>query len=527
MSRDFHLPGRSAVIACEGMVATSHPFASLAAIDVLREGGNAVDAAVTAAAVLSVVEPQMTGIGGDCFCLLAKPGRPVWGYNGSGRAGERASLEALLAQGMRSIDPQSIHAVTVPGAIDAWAAILAAHGRYGLDHALAPAIRYAEEGFPIAARIAWDWSHLTPKLRSDPGATRHYLIDGRAPDEGEVLKLPALAQTLRAVAARGPKAFYDGPIAQDIVATVAGRGSFLTREDFARHRGEVVAPLTTNYRGLDILELPPNTQGLTALVLLNILERFDLPALEPLGPDRFHIALEAARLAYAVRDAHVADPIAMRSSVEELLNKALARRLAERIDPARCLDTNSAPLYAGDTVYLCVVDRERMAVSLINTLYSNFGVGICTENTGITLTNRGACFVLDPAHPNAFGPGKRPLHTIIPALTFRAGRCEMAFGVMGAHYQPMGHTQIVTNLVDHGMDLQAAIDAPRAFFVEQQTVVERGLSAATLEGLRARGHRVAFAQAPWGGAQAIQIDWQRGVLVGGSDPRKDGCALGY
>jgi gamma-glutamyltranspeptidase/glutathione hydrolase len=527
MTRDFQLPGRSPVIACEGMAACSHPLASLAAIETLRAGGNAADAAVTAVAVLCVVEPHMTGIGGDCFCMLDVPGKPVWGYNGSGRAGARASAEALMGQGVRSIAPDSIHAVTVPGVIDAWAAILAAHGRFGLDRALAPAIRYAEHGFPVAARIAWDWSNSVGKLAADPGAARHFLFDRRAPAEGDVVKLPALAQTLRAVATKGPRAFYEGPIAQDMAATLAARGSFLTADDFAVHRGDVVAPIATNYRGLDVLELPPNTQGLTALVLLNILERFDLATLDPLGPDRFHLALEAARLAYAVRDTHLADPAFMRASVPALLDKKFAAGLAGLIDRARRTALPTAPTPDSDTVYLTVVDRDRMAVSLINTLYSTFGVGICTEATGIMLTNRGACFVLDPDHPNSFGAGKRPMHTIIPALAFRDGHCELSFGVMGAHYQPMGHAQIVSNLIDYEIDVQAAIDAPRAFFVGEKTVVERGLPAATVEGLGLRGHDVDIAPSPWGGSQAIRIDRRRGVLIGGSDPRKDGCALGY
>jgi gamma-glutamyltranspeptidase/glutathione hydrolase len=527
MSRDFQLPGRSPVIACEGMAATSHPLASRVAIETLRAGGNAADAAVAAVAVLCVVEPHMTGIGGDCFAMIHAPGRPVWGYNGSGRAGTRASLDALLAQGMRMIAPDSIHAVTVPGAIDAWAAILAAHGRFSLDRVLAPAIHYGESGFPVAARIAWDWAQAVGKLRADAGAVRHLLFDGRAPAEGDVVRLPALAQSLKTVAAQGPRAFYEGPLAQDMVATAAARGSFLAAEDFARHRGEVVAPIATNYRGLDVLELPPNTQGLTALVLLNILERFDLAALDPLGTDRFHLALEAARLAYAVRDTHIADPVAMRVSPLDLLDKNFAAKLAARIDRATRVPLPRAPSPGDDTVYLTVVDRDRMAVSLINTLYSTFGVGVCTEKSGIMLTNRGACFVLDPDHPNAFGPGKRPMHTIIPALAFRAGRCELSFGVMGAHYQPMGHAQVITNMVDYGMDVQAAIDAPRAFFLGDSAVVERGLPEATVDGLRARRHDVVRAPSPWGGAQAIGIDWQRGVLIGGSDPRKDGCALGY
>src|SRR5215831_15025025 len=447
MSRDFQLPGRSPVIACEGMAATSHPLASLAAVETLRAGGTAADAAVTAVAVLCVVEPHMTGIGGDCFCMLHVPGKPVWGYNGSGRAGARASLDALLERGIRSIASHSIHAVTVPGATDAWAAILGAHGRFSLSRALAPAIRYADTGFPVASRVAWDWTREHEKLSGDAGAARHFLFEGRAPAEGDIVKLPALARTLETIAENGPRALYEGPIADDIVATVAARGSFLAAEDFARHRGEVVAPIATNYRGLDVLELPPNSQGLTALLLLNILERFELAAFDPRGPDRFHLALEAARLAYAVRDTHVADPAFMRAAVPALLDKDFAAELAGRIDRVRCIPLASAPSLASDTVYLTVVDRDRMAVSLINTLFSHFGVGICTQETGIMLTNRGACFVVDPGHPNAFGPDKRPMHTIIPALAFRGGRCDLAFGVMGSHYQPMGHTQVVTNIV--------------------------------------------------------------------------------
>jgi gamma-glutamyltranspeptidase / glutathione hydrolase len=298
-------------------------------------------------------------------------------------------------------------------------------------------------------------------------------------------------------------------------------------EDFAAHRGEPVAPITGRYRGLDVLEMPPNAQGLTALVLLNILEHFEPAALDRDGPERFHFMLEAARLAYAVRDTHIAEPAAMCTPVPALIDKAFAATLAKRIDRARRVPLAAAPTPGSDTVYLTVVDRDRMAVSLINTLFSQFGAGIATPESGILLTNRGACFVVDPAHPNTFAPSKRPMHTIIPALALRDGRCELSFGVMGAHYQPMGHAQVLTNMVDYGLDVQAAIDGPRAFFVGDKTVIERGVPALTAEGLRARGHDVAVAATPWGGAQAVRIDWQRGVLIGGSDPRKDGCALGY
>jgi gamma-glutamyltranspeptidase/glutathione hydrolase len=514
------------VFACDGMAATSHPLASQAAIDALKAGGTAADAAVAAAATLAVVEPHMTGIGGDCFCLVAKPGMPVWGYNGSGRAAAVADARALWDQGVRAIDLRSPHAVTVPGAVEAWSAVLARHGRFGLDRALALAIRYAEDGFPVAPRIAYDWTFVEQTLRADPGASRHFLVHGKAPTEGDIMRFPALAATLKAIAARGPKAFYE-EVAADIVATLAPRGSWLTQDDFASHRGDEVTAISSDYRGLGIVELPPNGQGLVALVLLNILENFDLAALAPDGAERLHIALEAARLAYAVRDTHVADPAFMGVAVPALLDKGFARELAGRIDPRKRVSLPSAPTPGSDTVYLTVVDRDRMAVSFINSLYSEFGAGIATENTGIMLHNRGACFVVDPAHPNAIGPSKRPMHTIIPALAMRDGRCEMAFGVMGASFQPMGHAHVIANLVDYSMDLQAAIDAPRVFFEGEATIVERGVAAAAVEGLAARGHQVSVRERPWGGGQAVAIDWRRGVLIGASDGRKDGCAMGY
>ncbi len=526
MIRDFQIPGRSPVIACEGMAATSHPLATLAAIDTLRTGGSAADAAVAAVATLCVVEPHMTGIGGDCYCLVAQPGKPVWGYNGSGRAGAKASYDAIRARGLSEIG-NSIHAVTVPGALDAWEAIVKTHGRFALDRALSRAVHYAENGFPVAPRVAWDWSRHIARLKADPGAAKHYLFNGTSPREGDVIRFPALAATLKTLAAKGARGFYEGEIAEDIAKTVTARGSFLTVEDFARHRGDAVEPISINYRGLDLIEIPPNGQGLTALVMLNILENFDLKSLDPVGPERFHLVLEAARLGFAVRDTHVADAPHMRTPVATLLDKAWGRKLASLIDMNKRSKLPAAPAPGSNTVYLTVVDRERMAVSLINSLYSNFGTGICTEKTGILLTNRGSCFTLAPDHPNTFGPDKRPLHTIIPALAMKNGRCDMSFGVMGAHYQPMGHVQIILNMLDYGMDVQQAIDCPRFFFEGERTVVEHGTPAKTIEGLKARGHDVAIADLPWGGGQTIKIDWERGVLIGGSEPRKDGCALGY
>ena len=527
MTRDFHSPGRSPVYAGDGMAATSHPLASLAAIETLRAGGNAADAAVAAVALLGVLEPHMTGIGGDCFCLVAKPGQPVWGYNGSGRAGAAMRAEALIEQGLHAIAMDSVHAVTVPGAVEAWHAILTRHGRFGLDRALSHAIQAAERGVPVAPRVALDWSLAADKLRAHEGAALHFLRDGKTPAVGDVVKFPALAATLKTIAKHGARAFYEGVIADDMVATAAARGSVLSAADFTAHRGEDVIPISTNYRGLDVVEIPPNGQGLAALVLLNILDRFELSALDPTGADRFHLALEAGRLAYAVRNAHIADSAAMRQSVSSLLYRAFAADLAGRIDRGKRSAFPPAPAPRGSTVLVCVVDRDRNAVTMINSLFSAFGSGIAAAKTGIMLHNRGWGFNLEPSHPNCIGPGKRPMHTIIPALALRDGRVDMSFGVMGGAYQAMGHAHFISNVVDYGMDVQTAIDLPRVFFEGEQTVVERGVSESAIGGLRERGHDVAVRPLPLGGGQAIGIDWERGVLIGGSDARKDGCALGY
>jgi gamma-glutamyltranspeptidase/glutathione hydrolase len=357
VTRDFHFRGRSPVMACEAMAATSHPLATQAAIEVLRVGGTAADAAVTAVALLGVVEPAMTGIGGDCFCIVSKPRAPLWGYNGSGRASAAIRTETLLAKGLRAIALDSIHAVTVPGAVEAWASILKAHGRFGLDRALQPAIRYARDGFPIASRVGSDWAAWVAKLRADEGAARHFLKDGRAPAIGDVMRFPALAKTLEAIAAGGPRALYEGPIAREIAATIVGRGGLVDEQDLARHRGDEVVPISSNYCGLDVVEIPPNGQGIIAQVMLNILEPFDLARLDPLGPERLHLELEAARLAHAVRDAEIADPAAMRAPVSSLLDKSFARELAGRIDLSTRVEGPALATTISDTVYLTVVDR--------------------------------------------------------------------------------------------------------------------------------------------------------------------------
>ena len=527
MTRDYHLPGRSPAYAAGGMVATSHPLASLAGVEILRAGGTAADAAVAVVAMAGILEPQMTGIGGDCFCLVARPGQPVWGYNGSGRAGAAMRAETLIAQGMTEIAPTSVHSVTVPGAVEAWDTNLKTHGRFGLDRVLQPAITAAEGGFPVSPRVAFDWARTQDRLRHHPAATKHYLPQGTAPKAGDIVRFPALAKTMWTIAERGARAFYEGEIADDIIATLKDLGGVLTAEDFAKHRGDVVTPLTTNYRGLEVVELPPNGQGMIALILLNILERFAMPDLDPVGAERYHLATEAARLAYAVRNAHLADPSFMTQPVPSLLDRGFAAQLADMIDRTKRSQFPKAPKPQGSTVLACVVDRDRNAVTIINSLFSSFGSGIATDKTGMLLHHRGSGFNLEPGHPNCIGPDKRPMHTIIPAMAMRNGRVEMAFGVMGGAFQAMGHAHFISNVVDYGMDVQAAIDLPRIFFEGEQVTLENGIAEAVLQDLRARGHDAVRAAVPHGGGQAIQIDWDRGVLIGGSDPRKDGCALGY
>ena len=533
--RSFHHPGRSPVYATNAMCATSHPLATLAAIEALKDGGNAVDAAICAAAVLGVVEPHMTGIGGDCFAIIAHPDGRIVAMSGAGRAPRAADAEALRAQGLSEIAATSPHAVTVPAAIAAWDKLAREHGRLGLARLLAPAITHAEEGFVVAPRVAVDWRELAPTLAGNAGACRHLLTAGEAPGVGAVVRFPALVETLRTIAREGRAGFYEGAIAEDMVATLQALGGVHTLDDFAAQDADYVEVLGLDYGGGRVLEFGPPNQGVTALLMLNVLKALERRSLSFAAPaksaKRAHVLMEVARAAYGVRDAHVADPGAMRVSAEALLSDAFADAIAAQIDPERRNPRLRAPAPMGsDTVTLAVVDRDGLAVSIINSLYKGFGSAIVTEKTGIVLHCRGAGFVLDPAHPNCLGPGKRPFHTLVPAMMLDGeGAPRLAFGVMGADYQPMGHVWLLTNLLDHGMDLQEAIDFPRIFFAPDSEALglEQSVPAEVAEGLRAMGHEVVASAMPWGGAQAVLIDRRRGVLVGGSDPRKDGLALGY
>lgn len=518
------------MIAERGAAATAHPLATLIAIDTLRAGGNAVDAAIAAAAALGVVEPAMTGIGGDCFVLIAPKGSDrVIAYNGAGRAPAAASADWFLERGITAVAPDSVHSVTVPGAVEAWCRLAEDHGKLGIDRLLQPAIQLAAKGFAVAPKVAADWRRSADRLRADPAARATLLPRGKAPNAGDRIAFPALAKAMKAIARGGADAFYRGWIADDIVRRLRAEGGLHTRDDFARHRGDYAEPISTRYRGTRVWECPPPGQGLTALLLLNILDAGP-QADDPISVARFHMQIEASKLAYAERDRHIADPEHIDVPVKRLLSRGHARRLAAAIDPMRAMPAvPSNLLLHPDTTYLTVVDKDRTAVSFINSIYYSFGSARMAPKSGVVLQNRGACFVVQPGHPNCIGPAKRPMHTIIPAMVTKGGRAFVSFAVMGGHYQPVGQAHVLGNMLDFGMDPQAALDCPRLFFEDDGVTVESGIPGSLRQALADRGHRIVPAEPdePLGGGQVIAIDWKRGVLIAGSEPRKDGLALCY
>lgn len=527
--RDLHRPGRSVAQGAGGAAATSHQLSTFIALEVLRSGGNAVDAAITACALQCVIEPHNTGIGGDCFALIwREDGQKLHALNGSGWAPAGLDAAHLRKAGETEIGLTSVHAVTVPGAIDAWSRLLADHGTRSLAEVLAPAIDYAERGFVLAERAAADWAREVAKLSGDEGARAHLLTaSGEAPRAGDVVRFPALAKTMRVLATEGRDAFYEGDIAKAMVASLNRLGGTHSLADFAEFSSAYVTPISTRYKGVDCMQIPPSGQGLTALVMLNILAGFDMAGMDPVGADRFHLQIEASRLAYAVRDSYVADPAFGHVPVEELLSEGFAARLRERIDPRRAApaDLVVPSVHHQDTVYLTVADKDGNVCSFINSLFHAFGTGKVCPQTGIAFQNRGAGFRVIDGHPNCVAPRKRPMHTIIPGMAMKDGRPWLSYGVMGGAYQPVGHAHVLQNMIDYGMDVQEALDAPRGFRSAAAFEPERGIPAAVVEDLAARGHPIKPADMPWGGGQAILFDRDRGILCAGSDPRKDGCAL--
>jgi len=516
-----------------GMISTSQPMATQVGLDVLKSGGNAMDAAIAASATLCVTEAQSTGIGGDCFILYheAKTGK-LHGLNGSGRAPARATLEEYRRRGLSEVPERGLLSVSVPGAIHGWEAALQRFGTRSLGDALQPAIAFAEEGYAVSPVVAWAWKRNEAVLRQTETSARVFLKDGQTPPAGSLHRQPDLARSLRLIAKDGARAFYEGPIAKGIADYMRAHDGLLDEADLAAHTSEWVEPIGTDYRGLRMYEIPPNGQGITALIALNILENTRLGEMEHLSPDYLHTFTEAFKLAMAERDTWVADMHYADVPVEALLNKDYARQQFGRIDSAHAMPH---PVTTGlnggaphrDTIYLTVVDKDRNCCSFINSLYHNFGSGVIAGDTGVMLQNRGSGFVLQEGHPNCIAPGKRPMHTIIPAMVYRGQEPILCFGVMGGHYQAMGHSYVLTNWLDFGMDLQEALDAPR--FLPQNGVlsVERPIPESTREVLRQRGHTVVETETPHGGGQMIYIDAEAGVLQAGSDPRKDGCAMGY
>src|SRR5258707_2057086 len=527
--RNFHFAGRSTVHAQNAMVATSHPEAALVAVDVMRAGGTAADAAVAACALLGVIEPQSTGIGGDCFALIQPKGEgKIVAYNGSGRGPMAANAEWYLERKIQSVALASAHAVSIPGAIDAWDTILRDHGKMGLDTLVQPAIKAAEEGYIVAPRIVFDWKNGFEKLKNGTNTARYLLPHGKPAVAGDVIHQPDLGKPLRTIAKNGRDAFYTGEIAADMVDTLRGIGGLHTLEDFAAHSTETTSPIGTIYKGHDVWQCPPNGPGITMLVMLNILSRFDLTKFPAMSVERFHLEAEAARIAYMMREQHIGDPAHVNVDVARILTEEFAEEYGSKIRMDRMLDLpNVSPPMNPSTVYVTVVDKDRNVCSFINSIAHAFGSAIVSNKTGILLQNRGGGFRVQPGHPNCIAPGKRPLHTIIPSLVTKASRTLMPFGVMGGQYQPVGQVHVLTNMLDYGCDVQEAIDMPRGLHYEGVYQLEDGVPADIVEGLRKLGHQTTRVVPPLGGGQAIWIDWEKGTLTGGSDPRKDGCALGY
>ena len=530
---------RSAVYGRGGMVATSQTLAVAAGLQALQAGGNAADAAIATAAALNVTEPTSTGLGGDAFALFYEARtRQVYALNGSGRAPRALTLERLKKEGLgQKLPPDHPYTITVPGAAAAWCDLLERFGRLGLARVLAPAIRLAEGGFPVAPLTSYFWKRAALGSLAKAVNGRELTLEGRGPEPGELFRNPGLGRTLRALADGGKQAYYKGAIAEAVVAVVREAGGCLALEDLAQHRSTWAEPISTTYRGLRIYECPPNGQGLAALLALNLLEGFDLGAIPGGSAARLHLEIEAMRLAFADARFFVADPAFAPAPLEGLLSKDYAAQRRRLIDPRRAsVDVRrGTPLAGSNTVYLSVVDGEGNACSFINSNYMGFGTGIVPRGWGFSLQNRGHNFSLDPQHPNALAPGKRPYHTIIPAMATYAGDNALyaSFGVMGGFMQPQGHTQVLSALVDDGLDPQAALDQPR-FCIEPddrdgRVLLEEGISPKALAELAAMGHPVdlvtGMGRSAFGRGQVIRRDPQTGVLCAGSDPRADGCAM--
>ena len=536
---------RSVVYGTQGMVCAAQPLAVQAGIDMLKQGGSAVDAAIATNACLGLMEPTANGLGGDLFAIVWDPGaKKLVGLNACGRSPLGLRAEQIPPEKDGTIPLYSPYSWSVPGCADGWFELHAKYGRLPLATVLAPAIRYAEQGFPLSPVIANDWGRSVPRFKDKPGFAEVFMPGGRAPAEGEIFRNPALAKTLRLIAEGGRKAYYEGPIAEAIVAYSQKNGGFFSKDDFAKHKSEWVAPVSTNYRGWDVWELPPPGQGIAALQILNLLEGYDLKAMGRESADFWHVMVEAKKIAYADRARYYADPDFAKVPVAELIAKPYATERAKRIDMARAATTDEPGdprLSRRETTYLCAADGDGMMVSLIQSNYTGFGSGYVVPALGFGLQDRGNLFDLAPGKPNSYAPGKRPFHTIIPAFVTRDGAPLIAFGLMGGDMQPQGHAQVIVNLVDFGMNLQEAGDAIRYHHTGSAEPtgtpmeagggvlhVEDGLPESVLAELARRGHVIKpESVGAYGGYQAIRRDPVTGVYSGATEKRKDGCAIGW
>ena len=525
---------RSVAVGTRGMVSSSQPLATTAGLRILQKGGNAVDAAVAMVATLNVVEPHSVGIGGDTFALIyfAKE-RKLIGMNGSGRAPYGASIDWFTQHGMKELPEKGIYAVTVPGALHAWGQAMGRYGTLPLAAVLEDAIYNAEEDFPVTEVIAGEWRNMEGALRSNEATAKTYLVHGKAPAPGYRFRNPDLGRTLRTIAREGLGTFYEGAIRDAILRCSKQLGGLLTEKDFSDHTTTWVEPISTDYRGYTVWELPPNGQGLTTLQMLNVLEGYDVAGAGHNSPDYLHLVIESKKAAFSDRDAFITDPEFERVPVDRLLSKDYARAVRDRIDAHRAKSPPPPLSLSGtaDTVYVTAVDKDRNAVSFISSIFQHFGSGIVADGTGIILHNRGISFSLDPRHFNRLEPHKRPMHTIIPAMLFKDEEFLMSFGVVGADMQPQGQVQFLVNLIDFKMNLQEAMDAPRVRHMKGMEVhLEDGIGEQTASKLQAMGHQASESISPineFGGGQAIYLDREQDVLLGASDRRKDGCVLGY
>lgn len=525
---------RSPAVGRHGMIATSQSLASAAGLRVLQDGGNAIDAAVTAAAVLAVVEPSMNGIGGDLLAIVydAKT-KKVYGLDSTGRSAYAATPEEFAKRGLKEMPGRGVLTVDVPGVVEGWHQLLTRFGTITLAKAMAPAIAFARDGFPVAELMADEWQDNLKTLSSDPPTAATFLPDGKPMKHGDIFANPRLARTLEAIAKEGRDAFYTGSIARAIVADIKRRNGLLEMRDFADHRADWVEPISTSYRGYDVLEMPPSTQGFVALEMLNIMEGFDIKQLGHNSADYLHVVTEAKRIAFADRSAFLADRDHMQKDVlKTLLSKDYAAKRRKEIDMSK-----AAKQYGptrdfsgsdhGDTIYMTAADGTGNVVSFIQSLFGSFGAGFVAGETGVTLHNRGSGFTLQAGHPNQIAPHKRPLHTLVPAMIMKDGKPWVSFGVMGGDNQAQAHAQIVANFVDFGMHVQEAGDAARMRHMGATLALESGIGPDVRKALEAKGHTIRDGRGQMGGYQAIFIDPRTGVLLGGSDLRKDGLAIGW